>query len=196
MQWNSSPYSESDLCSFSPTEVCFPHRHRKDAAWEAQGSLLVCILRWKPSLHDIDILFGQEFFFNEQHKGRQQTKEQALFGSFADDSDEDEGDRRGRKRRKEDLSKPVAFVSHGITGSSTDKPKDVEKVEHQVQDAEDAFSGQGLGFSQGGLGFAPAAEQEEDQEVDIAELPTSFGQRYAPSIVSERKAASHSQDIL
>lgn len=69
-------------------------------------------------------------------------------------------------------------MSHGVTGSSTDKPKDVEKVEHQVQNAGEAFSGQGLGFHQGGLGFAPAAgQQDEDQEVDIADLPTSFGQR-------------------
>lgn len=119
----------------------------------------------------------QEFFFNEQRKGRQQTREQALFGSFADDSDDDDDGRRGRKRKKEDLSKPVAFVSHGVTGSSTDKEKDVEKVEHQVQDG--GSSGQGLGFSRGGLGFTPAqGPEEEDQEVEIADLPTSFGQRY------------------
>ena len=120
----------------------------------------------------------QEFFFNEQHKGRRQTKEEALYGAFAEDSDDEEGGRRGKKRRKEDLSKPVAFVSHGVTGSSTEKPKDVEKGEHQVQDREPDSFGHGLGFSQSGLGFAPAHKAEpEDEEVDIADLPTTFGQR-------------------
>ncbi len=71
-------------------------------------------------------------------------------------------------------------MSHGVTGSSTDKPKDVEKVEQSIQDAGESFSGQGLGFSQGGLGFAPAAGQQGDgePEMEIADLPTSFGQRY------------------
>ena len=71
-------------------------------------------------------------------------------------------------------------MSHGVTGSSTDKPKDVEKVEHQTQNAGEAFSGQGLGFSQGGLGFQPAAEnpgQAQEEAVDIADLPSMFGQR-------------------
>lgn len=71
-------------------------------------------------------------------------------------------------------------MSHGVTGSSTDKPKDVEKMEHETQNVGEAFSGQGLGFSQGGLGFQPAAghpEQAEEEEVDIADLPSMFGQR-------------------
>lgn len=125
----------------------------------------------------------QEFFYTKQHKGRQQSREQALYGTFADDSDEEEDGRRGRKRKKEDLTKPVAFVSHGVTGSSTDKPTDIEKSEHQVQDSTTSF-GQGLGFAQSGLGFAPAGQGEaeaDDEEVDIADLPTSFGQRSATS---------------
>lgn len=67
-------------------------------------------------------------------------------------------------------------MSHGITGSSTDKGEDVERSEHH--DIGTDTSGQGLGFGVGGLGFAPAQGAEDvPDEVDIADLPSSFGQR-------------------
>jgi len=106
-------------------------------------------------------------------------------------------------------------VSHGITGSSTEKPADIERAEHTSaglessetarpgsqsaglgsqspglgvrggpgsQGAGTGMGGFGFGGPAGGLGYIPAVGVQEDEEpMDIAELPTSFGQRSIPA---------------
>jgi len=138
----------------------------------------------------------QEFFFTKQKKGHQQSKDEQLYGVFGDDSDDEGGGRRGKRRKtEEDLSRPVAFVSHSVTGSSTEKPADIEKAEHTNAGLGSSSATAGLGSQSAGLGFGDAASGlgyipaigsvEEDEPMDIAELPTSFGQRSAYSFHHE-----------
>ena len=55
---------------------------------------------------------------SQQKQKRQQTKQEQLYGVFADDSDDENESRKGRGRSsggKADFTKPVAFVSTGET---------------------------------------------------------------------------------
>eukprot|EP00884_Botryococcus_braunii_P021802 jgi/Botrbrau1/8305/Bobra.0251s0031.1 len=105
-----------------------------------------------------------------------QSKEEAIYG-YQTDSDDEDGRRKGPKK-KADYTKPVGFVSSGVTGGTA------EPAEERVQNAEDAemdFSSggrAGLG-STAGLGssrrLGPQAEDQEDDDADI--LPGAFGRR-------------------
>ncbi|KAI8569984.1 hypothetical protein RHMOL_Rhmol02G0319500 [Rhododendron molle] len=61
---------------------------------------------------------GGEFYYRQRKDKRRQTKDDILFGVFAD-SDSDDDDYNARKRKKDlskkssDLTKPVSFVSTG-----------------------------------------------------------------------------------
>ncbi|KAK2965742.1 hypothetical protein RJ640_003280 [Escallonia rubra] len=127
---------------------------------------------------------GGEFYYGKRKDKRLQTKEDSLYGIFADsDSDEDYGGG-SRKRRKDmskkpDLTKPVNFVSTGsvIPNQEIDKNEDAEH-DHELP-------GLGLGASSSsasGLGFhansSPVADEngfEEQDEEDL--LPTAFGKK-------------------
>ncbi|EFJ43876.1 hypothetical protein VOLCADRAFT_65509 [Volvox carteri f. nagariensis] len=57
-----------------------------------------------------------EFYYSKKRQKRMQTKDERIYGVFADDSDDSDGDRRGRRRdrdRERDYTKPVGFVSSG-----------------------------------------------------------------------------------
>ena len=113
----------------------------------------------------------QEYYASGVKKGRTQTQEERLYGVFAEDSDEEYEGRKGKRRKKQQdsFSKPVGFVSGGITGSSTEKPEEIQKAERDLGNEAGNRSnsrGQGgLGFeshaqdSGSGLGFAPGDEQ-------------------------------------
>lgn len=86
-------------------------------------------------------------------------------------------------------------MSHGVTGSSTEKPEDVSKAETHTNGPE---TGAGLGFASqgGGIGFEPASMTEagiEGEELDIADLPTSFGQRY---VDRQSQPSLHKVDLV
>jgi tuftelin-interacting protein 11 len=72
--------------------------------------------------------FGRdgEFYYEARRERAPQTRDDALYGVFADgdsdyDSEEDEASRRRRRRKRRrdeaepDLTRPVQFVSKGIT---------------------------------------------------------------------------------
>ncbi|KAK3018417.1 hypothetical protein RJ639_003438 [Escallonia herrerae] len=127
---------------------------------------------------------GGEFYYGKRKDKRLQTKEDSLYGIFADsDSDEDYGGG-SRKRRKDmskkpDLTKPVNFVSTG----SVNPNQEIDKNEDAEHDHE--LPGLGLGASSSsasGLGFhdnsSPVADEngfEEQDEEDL--LPTAFGKK-------------------
>ena len=122
---------------------------------------------------------GDEYFYRNKKQKHQQTAEHRLYGVFADSDSEGEGRGRKSSRKAADFSKPVGFVSSGVTRDTTQKPEDVVKSEHQTVPA--AGAGLGLGAG-GGLGFSsqqPAAD-EDMQEEQEGLLPTAFGQRWAP----------------
>lgn len=113
---------------------------------------------------------GGEFFYRNKRQKRQQTEEDRIYGVFAENSSDEEGGRRGRRGdgTKADLTKPVAFVSKGVS---------------QPQEEEEGRAGLGgVGAAGAGLGFAPPMsaqqEQEEDDEVEL-NVPSAFGQRCA-----------------
>ena len=135
---------------------------------------------------------GDEYFYRSKKQKHQQTAEDRLYGVFADSDSEGEGRGKKRSRKPADFSKPVGFVSSGITQDTTQKPEDVIKSEHQTMPAAastglgaNAGLGAGAGASaglgaSGGLGFtSQQPHQDEDmQEEQESLLPTAFGQRY------------------
>ena len=129
---------------------------------------------------------GDEYFHRGKKQKYQQTAEDRLYGVFADSDSEGESRGKKRSRKPADFSKPVGFVSSGVTQDTTQKPEDVIKSEHQTMPAARAGlgAGAGLGATAGlglgaGLGAStgpPDADGEMDEESEGL-LPTAFGQR-------------------
>lgn len=138
---------------------------------------------------------GEFYYTKRREKGRQQTREDAIYGSFAESasSDSEGGGSSRRKRGKydrggTDFTKPVAFVSTGTV--MPDQEIDRSRVEEKEREGDVAASvtepspGQGLGF---GLGFTAGGSSQklkadgrgaggEEEEVEDF-LPTAFGRR-------------------
>ena len=136
---------------------------------------------------------GDEFFYTNKKRKRQQTKDEQLYGYDSDLSDS-ERPRRGRGEKKQtDYSQPVGFVSSGVVRSTDEKPEDVEQAEHSAgglglgSKAGPSQNGGGLGLgaagvgAAGGLGFKAALDPNAmglgDDEDDDVVMPTSFGRR-------------------
>ena len=67
---------------------------------------------------DMDLMHGLGLGFRR----RKMTKEEAIYGMWADkDSDDDDGPVGYTGRRKKDYSKPLNFVSGGIVQKGKDK---------------------------------------------------------------------------
>lgn len=148
-------------------------------------------------LHDHDYEDGQwiggEYFASGKRQKRGQTREEQIYGVFADSSG-DEADR-GRKRGpfggdgvKKDYTKPVGFVSSGIRPGDDQKKQEVDDPDARPSFATDPPSTSGLGAApaRGGLGAGSgpsfqrsgrAAAQHSDDDDDKV-LPTALGQRW------------------
>lgn len=139
---------------------------------------------------------GDEFFYTNKKRKRQQTKDEQLYGYDSDLSDS-ERPRRGRGEKKQtDYSQPVGFVSSGVVRSTDEKPEDVEQAEHSAgglglgSKARPSQNGGGLGLGAAGVGAAdglgfkaaldPNAMGLDDDEDDNVVMPTSFGKRCSP----------------
>lgn len=100
-----------------------------------------------------------EFFYSKKRQKRVQTKEERIYGVFAEDSDDSDGDRRGRRRDREqerDYTKPVGFVSSGKIIQDT--MKDDEEEDDRRGPA------QTFGPAQRPGSDGPTSEDEDDTE--------------------------------
>eukprot|EP00252_Welwitschia_mirabilis_P014179 TRINITY_DN31237_c0_g1_i1.p1 TRINITY_DN31237_c0_g1~~TRINITY_DN31237_c0_g1_i1.p1 ORF type:complete len:862 (+),score=167.71 TRINITY_DN31237_c0_g1_i1:180-2765(+) len=131
---------------------------------------------------------GGEFYYKKRKEKVQQTKDQVLYGVFNDsDSDEEDFDgfsKRKKKRKgdlitKNDLTKPVNFVSTGSVRPS----EQLEKKSEENERENDSFrGGLGLGSAEGaGLGFR-GSEQASKQAVEDEFLPTAFGKKIKENV--------------
>ena len=123
-----------------------------------------------------------EFFYTKEVAKRKQTKEDSIYGIFQDtDSDEDRGKKKkkGSLIEKGDLTKPVTFVSKGITGGTP--PPTKVKTEDDAPRSGLGSSG-GLGFSGNGLGFV---KQEDD--VDDDEAPQNAFEKLIQERAEQRR---------
>uniref|UniRef100_A0ACD5ZY40 Uncharacterized protein n=1 Tax=Avena sativa TaxID=4498 RepID=A0ACD5ZY40_AVESA len=142
--------------------------------------------------------FGRdgEFYYQSRRERAPQTRDDALYGVFAEgdsdyDSEEDEASRRRRRRKRRmdesepDLTRPVQFVSKGI--SDPQKPEGEEEAEQRP----------GLGQAASSSRTA-AAMSEEDAEEDQEEydLPTGFGQRIADGARARREEKERQQESV
>ncbi|OVA07505.1 G-patch domain [Macleaya cordata] len=150
---------------------------------------------------------GGEFYYKKRKEKnkRFQSKDDVLYGVFADDSDSDAEDGSSSKRRKGgisskkyDLTKPVNFVSTGTVMPNQEidrKEETTAKKQDEDEDEDDEENegktglgggggGGGLGFGLGlGLGFKSNKEKNvdgddndnDDEEDDF--LPTAFGRK-------------------
>lgn len=135
-----------------------------------------------------------EFVSRGLKRGRQQSKDDAIYGIFGDDSDDDDQrdgksmGKRGMGRKKSDFTRPVGFVSKGVNNSKGD-------VQYTSVDVKPPGGGQGEGD---GLGFRPSfappsrmtPQEEDDDEREV--LTTALGSRIKKQ-VAERRQAGHEE---
>ncbi|KAK4283911.1 hypothetical protein QN277_000812 [Acacia crassicarpa] len=140
-----------------------------------------------------------EFYYRKRKEKRTQTREDVLYGVFAD-SDDDEDDYSNRKRRKDrdlskkpDLTKPVNFVSTGSFMPNQDDNHSKEQIEEENY-ARDDKPGLGLGMgtastSGSGLGFNTSHRENasDDDNDDDGFLPTAFGKKIREGAMRREK---------
>lgn len=136
---------------------------------------------------------GGEFYYKKRKEKRQQTKEDVLYGVFADSDSDADDDASSRKRRRDlssrkvDLTKPVSFVSTGIVMPNQEIDKNSKEENDEV---EEDNPGLGLGSATpglgSGLGFNSASHAsstkkkdviDDDEDGDDEFLPTAFGRK-------------------
>ncbi|XP_010256250.1 PREDICTED: septin and tuftelin-interacting protein 1 homolog 1-like [Nelumbo nucifera] len=132
---------------------------------------------------------GGEFYYRKRKEKRRQTKEDVLYGVFADsDSDNDDSSRKRKKDffSKSDFTKPVNFVSTGTVMPNQEIDKNSKEERNREEDVgveeEEGRAGLGLSSNVGsGLGFRQNStkkdggnENDVDDDGDIF-LPTAFG---------------------
>lgn len=134
---------------------------------------------------------GGEFYYRKRKEKRTQTRDDVLYGVFADSDDEDNDDYSSRKRRKDrdlskkpDLSKPVNFVSTGTFMPNQDTDNNSKEQSEKENYASEDRPGIGLGMGTtstfgSGLGFNSSyyenASDDDNKEDNF--LPTAFGRK-------------------
>ncbi|XP_071741880.1 septin and tuftelin-interacting protein 1 homolog 1 [Rutidosis leptorrhynchoides] len=139
---------------------------------------------------------GGEFYYGKRKEKRHQTKDDVLYGIFADvDSDSDSEGGYGKKKRKkglvtkQDLTKPLNFVSSGVVMPNQEIDQN-SKQENEKDDQDDADQpGLGLGASGSGLGFqsmdVDGSTEVNETKVDF--LPTAFGKKIKEGALQRRE---------
>lgn len=155
---------------------------------------------------------GGEFYYRKRKEKRTQTKDDVLYGVFADSEDDDDDDYSSRKRKKDfskkqDLTKPVNFVSTGIFMPDKDNIDDNSKElgEKDSYVSEDrpglglglgfgsaSTSGSGLGFNYGrgaanGSDRNNESDENENGNGDDKFLPTEFGKKIKEGAMRREK---------
>lgn len=126
---------------------------------------------------------GGEFYYRRKREKHVQTQDNALYGIFASgDSDSDSygglgssKKRRKDKDRKQDLSKPVNFISTGTVMPSQEIDQTLEE-KSKDSEPEDKVS-QGLGFSSGLSSINTMDKDVSEKEGNVDFLPTAFGKK-------------------
>ncbi|OWM63608.1 septin and tuftelin-interacting protein 1 homolog 1 [Punica granatum] len=119
-----------------------------------------------------------EFYYRKKREKRTQTKEDVLYGVFADsDSDYDDYSskkRKNRESRKADLTKPVNFVSTGTVMPN----QEIDDNSRRQNDGEDDMDEErpGVGTSGVGAGLGFKKQDDEDDRADDF-LPSAFGRK-------------------
>lgn len=136
---------------------------------------------------------GGEFYYKKRKEKRQQTKEDVLYGVFADSDSDADDDSSSRKRRRDlssrkmDLTKPVNFVSTGVVMPNQEIDKNAKEENDEVEEDK---PGLGLGSATpglgSGLGFNSASHASSTKKQDVIDdeedgddefLPTAFGRK-------------------
>lgn len=110
-----------------------------------------------------------EFYYKSKRQKRVQTRDDQLYGVFADDSDDSGGGSRRRRRRDDgdgggaerDYTRPVSFVSTGRV------------VQDTTRDDEEEDEG-GERRRRGGIGAGPSKAPDQDGMDDAAAMRPSF----------------------
>eukprot|EP00899_Mesostigma_viride_P003224 jgi/Mesvir1/12902/Mv05927-RA.1 len=148
---------------------------------------------------DAEFIDG-ELFYGKKREKRKWSKEDATYGVFLDSgSDSDDGRRRRGGKKKEDLTKPVGFVSSGTIDPSlnSEKGQETRAGLGSAPSGSGARAGLGMGAPPG-LGFAPAksaaadAPREDEEEEEL--LPTAFGKRVKEAAEKRREAESRQKE--
>lgn len=142
---------------------------------------------------------GGEYYYQKRKEKRTQTREDVLYGVFADSDDDDDDDYSSRKRRKNrdlskkpDLTKPVNFVSTGTFMPNQDIDNNSKEQDEKDNFISEDRAGIGLGMgsattSRSGLGFNSSfAANDSDRNDDVDEndnddflptVPLAFGKK-------------------
>ncbi|KAK7243091.1 hypothetical protein RIF29_37876 [Crotalaria pallida] len=152
---------------------------------------------------------GGEFYYRKRKEKRAQTRDDVLYGVFADSEDDDD-DYSSKKRRKDrglskkqDLTKPVNFVSTGTFMPDKEDPdknskEEDEKDNYMSEDRPGIGLGMGSGSTPGfGLGFNSGFTADgSDRNVDVDEndddnflhtVPTAFGKKIKEGAMRREK---------
>ncbi|KAK9079005.1 hypothetical protein SSX86_000674 [Deinandra increscens subsp. villosa] len=95
--------------------------------------------------------FGMENHYGKRKEKRHQTKDDVLYGIFADSDSDSEGGSRKNKRRKDfskkqDLTKPLNFVSKGVVMPTEEMDQDSkEQTKEEVNETIEDFLSTGFG---------------------------------------------------
>nr|GMD75999.1 septin and tuftelin-interacting protein 1 homolog 1-like [Ipomoea batatas] len=139
---------------------------------------------------------GGEFYYRNRKEKRAQTKDDVLYGIFASgDSDSDYegrglGSSRKRKKdlsKKQDLTKPVNFVSTGSVMPNQEIDSDLKEDLKEMEEDDDRPPVLGAGGSSSGLGFgSKTTHGDGDGDVDSF-LPSAFGKKIKEGALLRRE---------
>uniref|UniRef100_A0A0E0BV96 G-patch domain-containing protein n=1 Tax=Oryza glumipatula TaxID=40148 RepID=A0A0E0BV96_9ORYZ len=135
--------------------------------------------------------FGRdgEFYYERRRERAPQTRDDALYGVFAEgdsDYDSDDGRRRSRRKRRRDeaepdLSRPVHFQSAGkFMPSKEPEPEPEERP--------------GLGAAPASASASAAGADDAAEEEEDLDLPTAFGQRIAEGARARREERARERE--
>ncbi|KAF5450570.1 hypothetical protein F2P56_030905 [Juglans regia] len=164
---------------------------------------------------------GGEFYYRKRKEKRTQTKDDVLYGVFADSASDSDGDYSTKKRRRDpnlykkaDLSKPVNFISTGTVLPTEEIDQNSKKENNEDYENDDDKPGLGLGFDSAssglGLGFNSSSNgvrknEEygngnkgnsggEDDDDDIF-LPSAFGKKIKEGAMRREKERAEKSKV-
>nr|KYP62091.1 Tuftelin-interacting protein 11 [Cajanus cajan] len=125
---------------------------------------------------------GGEFYYKKRKEKRTQTKDDVLYGVFADSDDNEDDDYSSRKRRRDrdfskkpDLTKPVNFVSTGIFMPN-------QEIDNKSKELDEKD-----GFNSSNSAKGSVRNDDSDENDDNTFLPTAFGKKIKEGAMRREK---------